>query len=157
MITYVYWFAVLAVAVITLGVLGFRMQRWKPAAGLTAAVLLAGIHRIPWRRFWPPVLLSNLGVALAYSLFGHVAEKLREELPHCGLRPLRLARIRDTDELSAGGDHPLGHLILSLDPPSRSLEIRAPIPNGDHDREVAIIDRHPTLGELLRLGHRPGG
>jgi len=42
MITYAYWFAVLAVAVITLGVLGFRMQRWKTAAGITAAVLLAG-------------------------------------------------------------------------------------------------------------------
>jgi uncharacterized membrane protein YdjX (TVP38/TMEM64 family) len=40
-----------------------------------AAVLLAGIHRIPWRRFWPPVLLSNLGIALAYSLFGHIAEQ----------------------------------------------------------------------------------
>ena len=38
-----------------------------------ASVLLMGIHRLPWHRFLPPILLSNLGIALAYSVFGDVA------------------------------------------------------------------------------------
>lgn len=38
-----------------------------------AAVLLMGVNRIGWRQFLPPVLLSNLGIALAYSLLGHYA------------------------------------------------------------------------------------
>jgi len=38
-----------------------------------ATVLLVGIQRMPWRSFLPPVLLSNLGVALAYSAFGDFA------------------------------------------------------------------------------------
>jgi 3-dehydroquinate synthase len=40
-----------------------------------ASVLLVGIHRLPWWRFWPPVLLSNLGIALAYAFFGEVAAR----------------------------------------------------------------------------------
>jgi uncharacterized membrane protein YdjX (TVP38/TMEM64 family) len=40
-----------------------------------ASVLLMGIHNLPWRRFLPPVLLSNLGIALAYSAFGRVAQQ----------------------------------------------------------------------------------
>jgi uncharacterized membrane protein YdjX (TVP38/TMEM64 family) len=40
-----------------------------------ASVLLVGLHRLSWRRFWPPVLLSNLGIALAYSLFGELAAR----------------------------------------------------------------------------------
>ena len=40
-----------------------------------ASVLLLGIHRFAWRRFLPPVMLSNLGIALAYSAFGTVAQK----------------------------------------------------------------------------------
>ncbi len=38
-----------------------------------AAVLLCGIQQLAPRRFWPPVLLSNLGIALAYSVLGEVA------------------------------------------------------------------------------------
>ena len=38
-----------------------------------ASVLLVGIHRLPWHRFLPPILLSNLGIALAYSVFGDIA------------------------------------------------------------------------------------
>lgn len=38
-----------------------------------ACVLLVGIERLSWRRFLPPVLLSNLGIALAYSAFGDIA------------------------------------------------------------------------------------
>ena len=38
-----------------------------------ASVLLVGIERLAWRRFLPPVLLSNLGIALAYSAFGDFA------------------------------------------------------------------------------------
>lgn len=39
-----------------------------------ASVLLMGIHRLSWRRFMPAVLLSNLGIAFAYSAFGDFAE-----------------------------------------------------------------------------------
>jgi uncharacterized membrane protein YdjX (TVP38/TMEM64 family) len=38
-----------------------------------ACVLLVGVHRLSWRRFLPPVLLANLGIALAYSVFGEIA------------------------------------------------------------------------------------
>jgi uncharacterized membrane protein YdjX (TVP38/TMEM64 family) len=40
-----------------------------------ATVLLFGMHDLAWRRFLPPVLLANLGLALAYSLFGELAER----------------------------------------------------------------------------------
>ena len=40
-----------------------------------ATVLLFGMHGLAWRRFLPPVLLANLGLALAYSLFGELAER----------------------------------------------------------------------------------
>ena len=40
-----------------------------------ASILIAGIHRLSWKRFLPAVLLSNLGVAVAYSAFGDYAEK----------------------------------------------------------------------------------
>ena len=39
-----------------------------------ASVLLLGVHRLSWRRFLPPVLLSNLGLAVAYSFFGDYAQ-----------------------------------------------------------------------------------
>lgn len=35
-----------------------------------ASVLALGVMGLGWRRFFPPVLLSNLGIALAYALFG---------------------------------------------------------------------------------------
>ena len=40
-----------------------------------ASVLIVGIHRLAWRRFLPAVLLSNLGIALAYAAFGDYAEQ----------------------------------------------------------------------------------
>ena len=40
-----------------------------------ASVLLMGIHQLSWRRFLPAVLLSNLGIAFAYSAFGNYAEQ----------------------------------------------------------------------------------
>ena len=40
-----------------------------------ASVLVLGVHRLPWRRFWLPMLLSNLGIALAYAAFGTVAAR----------------------------------------------------------------------------------
>ena len=40
-----------------------------------ASVLLVGMEGLSWRRFLPAVLLSNLGIALAYSLFGSFAEE----------------------------------------------------------------------------------
>jgi uncharacterized membrane protein YdjX (TVP38/TMEM64 family) len=38
-----------------------------------AAVLLLGATRLPWRRFLPAVMLSNLGIAAVYSALGHFA------------------------------------------------------------------------------------
>ncbi len=35
-----------------------------------ASVLLVGVMRLPWRAFFVPVALANLGIALAYSLLG---------------------------------------------------------------------------------------
>ncbi|MEO2012211.1 MAG: VTT domain-containing protein [Pirellulaceae bacterium] len=40
-----------------------------------ASVLIAGIHRLAWRRFLPAILLSNLGIALGYAAFGDFAEQ----------------------------------------------------------------------------------
>lgn len=38
-----------------------------------AAVVLLGVQGLSWRKFWPPVLLSNAGISLAYAAFGQVA------------------------------------------------------------------------------------
>lgn len=38
-----------------------------------AAVLLLGTARLSWRRFFPAVALSNLGIALVYAVLGHFA------------------------------------------------------------------------------------
>lgn len=38
-----------------------------------AAVVLLGVQGLSWRKFWPPVLLANAGIALAYSAFGNLA------------------------------------------------------------------------------------
>lgn len=38
-----------------------------------ASVLIVGMHRLSWRRFLPPVLLSNLGISLVYSCIGDFA------------------------------------------------------------------------------------
>ncbi len=40
-----------------------------------ASVLLFGIHRVAWRRFLPVLLLSNLGISLAYAAFGDYATR----------------------------------------------------------------------------------
>ncbi len=40
-----------------------------------ATVLIMGMHGLTWRRFLPPMLLSNLGLALAYAAFGEVANR----------------------------------------------------------------------------------
>jgi uncharacterized membrane protein YdjX (TVP38/TMEM64 family) len=45
-----------------------------------ASVLLVGLHGLSWRRFLLPVLLSNLGIALAYAGFGQYAAE-RQWLP----------------------------------------------------------------------------
>jgi membrane protein DedA with SNARE-associated domain len=54
------------------GVFLLVMTRGVPVVA-EASVLLMGIHRMAWRRFLLPVMLSNLGIALAYSTFGDVA------------------------------------------------------------------------------------
>jgi uncharacterized membrane protein YdjX (TVP38/TMEM64 family) len=40
-----------------------------------ATVLLVGMHGLSWRAFLPPVLLANLGLAIAYTALGTVAER----------------------------------------------------------------------------------
>lgn len=40
-----------------------------------ASVLFVGLHQMPWRRFLPPVLLSNMFLAAGYAIFGRIAEK----------------------------------------------------------------------------------
>ena len=35
-----------------------------------ASVLLAGLQRLPLRQFYPPVVVANLGIAIAYSALG---------------------------------------------------------------------------------------
>ena len=35
-----------------------------------ASVLLAGLQRLPSRQFYPPVVVANLGIAIAYSALG---------------------------------------------------------------------------------------
>ena len=40
-----------------------------------ATVLIAGIHQLSWRKFTPAVVLSNLGIAVAYSALGDYAER----------------------------------------------------------------------------------
>ncbi|MCH5377068.1 MAG: VTT domain-containing protein, partial [Planctomycetes bacterium] len=40
-----------------------------------ASVLLVGLHRLSWKRFLPPVLLANLGIAFAYAYFGQYAAR----------------------------------------------------------------------------------
>lgn len=39
-----------------------------------ASVLLMGINRMPWRAFLPPILLSNLGLSLAYAYLGSYSQ-----------------------------------------------------------------------------------
>lgn len=40
-----------------------------------ASVLWTGMHGLSWRRFLPAVLVSNLGLSVAYAGFGAVAEQ----------------------------------------------------------------------------------
>lgn len=40
-----------------------------------ASVLLLGLQRLEWRRFLPPLLLSNLGLSLVYAVFGDFAAR----------------------------------------------------------------------------------
>ncbi len=45
-----------------------------------AAVLFLGTTSMTWRRFLPPVMLSNLGIALVYAVLGRMAQS-QGELP----------------------------------------------------------------------------
>jgi len=42
MITYAYWFAVFAVVAVSLGLIGFKMDAWKPAIAIAVIVLVLG-------------------------------------------------------------------------------------------------------------------
>ena len=51
------------------GALAIILTRALPILA-EACVLLMGLNRLPWRKFLPAVLLSNLGIAATYSAFG---------------------------------------------------------------------------------------
>ena len=38
-----------------------------------ASVLIAGVYRFPAKLFWPPVLVANLGIALAFVAIGEIS------------------------------------------------------------------------------------
>ncbi|MEM1068221.1 MAG: VTT domain-containing protein [Planctomycetota bacterium] len=40
-----------------------------------ASVLIAGIHQLSWGKFLPAIVLSNLGIAVAYSALGDYAQR----------------------------------------------------------------------------------
>lgn len=40
-----------------------------------ASVLALGLAQMPWRKFLPALLLSNLGIAAVYAAFGHFARQ----------------------------------------------------------------------------------
>jgi uncharacterized membrane protein YdjX (TVP38/TMEM64 family) len=50
-----------------------------------ASVLLLGMKRMPWRRFLPPLLLSNLGLSLVYAIFGDLAAQFDATLLALGV------------------------------------------------------------------------
>ncbi|MEX2112388.1 MAG: VTT domain-containing protein [Pirellulales bacterium] len=60
--------------------LGFQAGAWlliitRPLPILAeAAVLFLGTTSMTWRRFLPPVMLSNLGIALVYAVLGRMAQ-----------------------------------------------------------------------------------
>ncbi|WP_207395776.1 TVP38/TMEM64 family protein [Bremerella alba] len=56
----------------TWGVVTLVLTRALPILA-EAAVVLLGVQGLSWRKFWPPVLLANAGIALAYSVFGSMA------------------------------------------------------------------------------------
>ncbi|UUO06749.1 VTT domain-containing protein [Blastopirellula sp. J2-11] len=55
-----------------IGPWGIALTRALPILA-EAIVLLLGASRLEWRRFLPPMLLANLGIALAYAAFGELA------------------------------------------------------------------------------------
>ncbi|EAQ80765.1 3-dehydroquinate synthase domain protein [Blastopirellula marina DSM 3645] len=55
-----------------IGPWGIALTRALPILA-EAMVLLLGASRLEWRRFLPPMLLANLGIALAYAAFGELA------------------------------------------------------------------------------------
>lgn len=40
-----------------------------------ASVLALGVSQLPWSKFLPALALSNLGIALVYSMFGYLARE----------------------------------------------------------------------------------
>lgn len=40
-----------------------------------ASVLISGMHALAWRKFLPAIVLSNLGISVAYCAFGEYAQK----------------------------------------------------------------------------------
>ena len=76
-----------------------------------ATVLWFGMHGLSWKKFLPPVLLANLGLALAYCLFGELAQRY-DSLPLAlavaiGLPVLMVAAFRaGTSRMSAAEQKP---------------------------------------------------
>ncbi|TWT38487.1 TVP38/TMEM64 family protein [Blastopirellula retiformator] len=55
-----------------IGPWGIALTRALPILA-EAMVLLLGASRLTWRKFLPPTLLANLGIALAYAALGELA------------------------------------------------------------------------------------
>lgn len=60
-----------------LGPLFLIVMRGVPVLA-EASVLLVGVHRLSWRRFLPPVVLSNFVISLAYAAMGDIAGHRQE-------------------------------------------------------------------------------
>ena len=74
-----------------------------------ATVLIAGIHRLSWRKFLPAVFVSNLGIALAYCAFSDFAERhqwLPLALGIAVALPIIVAAVGQRWWLSVRADHP---------------------------------------------------
>ncbi len=56
----------------TWGVVTLVVTRALPILA-EATVVLLGVQGLSWRKFWPPVLFANAGIALAYAAFGQMA------------------------------------------------------------------------------------
>lgn len=70
-----------------------------------ASVLMAGIHRLSWKRFFLPVVVSNFIIAMVYSSLGDLAAKYQWLAAAVGVSiglPLLMAAI--TKNLLGKGD-----------------------------------------------------
>jgi uncharacterized membrane protein YdjX (TVP38/TMEM64 family) len=82
-----------------------------------AAVLFLGTTSLAWRRFLPPLALSNLGIALVYSVLGGVAQSYGE-LPLALAASIALPLLAATITRRLVRCWPAGGAHANLDGPS---------------------------------------